>query len=126
MIMWINLEESLNKLIKYMSHNQYKGYDQYDVLSSPLFKYPPFNNRLFRFGLQQIYRRIPFNTRRFLGIKKEFNPVTAGLSIQAYSYLMQIFPEKQGFFEKEIVDLKRLLLKYQSRSEEHTSELQSH
>ncbi len=102
----MNLDELISiieRLKNYIISEKYAGYDPYDVLSSPIFKLPILrNNRLIRFSSQQIFRRIPFNLRPLLGIKKEINPVTLGLCIQAYSYLSDIFKEKREFYKKEI------------------------
>jgi hypothetical protein len=44
-----------------------------------------------------------------LGIKKGLNPVTLGLCIQAYTYLIKIFPDDAGFYRSEIDRLIDLL-----------------
>lgn len=94
------------KLEKYIISEDYKGYDPYDSLNSPLFRLPVLkNNKLLRFGFQQVYRRIPFNTRNLIGIKKGLNPVTIGLCIQAYTYLSFVIPEKKDFYISEIEKL---------------------
>jgi hypothetical protein len=100
------LEKILNSILKlesYIVSEDYKGYDPYDSLMSPLFKLPVLNsNKLLRFGFQQVYRRIPFNTRKLFGIRKGLNPVTLGLCIQAYTYLSFVIPEKKDFYLSEI------------------------
>lgn len=94
---------SILKLEKYILSEDYKGYDPYDSLMSPVFKLPVLrSNKLLRFGFQQVYRRIPFNTRSILGIKKGLNPVTLGLCIQAFSYLACVIPEKREFYQSKI------------------------
>lgn len=83
---------------------------------SPLFRLPVLRtNKLLRFGFQQVYRRIPFNTRKLLGIKKGLNPVTLGLCIQAYSYLSQVIPEKKDFYISEIDKLTKKLIDLKSK-----------
>jgi phospholipid N-methyltransferase len=109
-----DLIHSLKKLEAYIISEEYKGYDPYDSLMSPLFKFPLLrSNKIIRFGFQQVYRRIPFNTRKLFGIKKGLNPVTLGLCIQAYTYLSQILPAEKNFYLKEIDSLldKLILLK---------------
>ena len=77
---------------------------------SPLFRLPVLRSSKFiRFGFQQVFRRIPFNLRPLLGIKKGLNPVTLGLCIQAYTYLIKIFPENADFYRSEIDSLISLL-----------------
>lgn len=98
-----SLSNILTNLEKYILREQYSGYDPYDGLSSPIFKLPILrSNKLIRFGFQQIFRRIPINLRPLLGIKKEENPVTFGLAIQAYTYLSAIFPGKKDFYKDQI------------------------
>lgn len=105
---------SLQKLESYILSENYKGYDPYDVLMSPIFKFPVFkSNKFLRFYSQQIFRRIPFNLRKFLGIKKGLNPFTIGLLIQSFTYLSKVFEEKKYFYFDEITKLqdKLILLK---------------
>lgn len=109
------ISESTMLLQNHMKSNDYKGFDPYDTLLSPLFKYPVFNSRLARFGAQQICKRVPISFRSLLGIKKGLNPVTVGLSIQAYSYLTEVFPENQKFYKDEISYLLDLLLSTKSK-----------
>ncbi len=105
--------DSLNKLKNYIEENNYKGYDPYDALKSPLFKLPILkSNKLFRFGTQQLVKRLPLSIRPLLFIPKGYNPVTLGLSIQAYAYLFKAEPENQkahlqkiDFLIKELVKL---------------------
>lgn len=102
----MNLSDIINvidKLENYIISEDYKGYDPYDVLNSPLFKLPVLrSNKLIRFGAQQVFRRIPINLRSVLGIKKEVNPVTLGLCIQAFTYLSEVFKEKKDFYKNQI------------------------
>jgi len=98
-----NILDIINNLENYIINEKYKGYDPYDGLSSPIFKLSILKtNKLLRFGFQQFFRRIPFNLRPLLGIKKEVNPVTLGLAIQSFTYLIQLFPEKEGFYKEQI------------------------
>ncbi len=91
-----NRMDSLNKLKNYTEENNYKGYDPYDALKSPFFKLPILkSNKLIRFGTQQLVKRLPFSIRPLLFVPKGYNPVTLGLSIQAYAYLYKAEPENQ-------------------------------
>lgn len=105
---------SVDKLRCFMKSEDYKGYDPYDTLLSPLFQYPIFNTRIVRFGVQQVCKRIPVNLRKLLRIKKELNPVTLGLSIQSYSYLMRLFPNKTSEFHNELLQLLKSLITLKS------------
>lgn len=81
------LIDAVRRLEAYIEREQYRGYDPYDVLMSPLFRLPVFrSSKLLRFGSQQFFRRIPINLRPFLGIKKGYNPVALGCCIQGYAY----------------------------------------
>ena len=93
----------LNALESYILTENYRGYDPFDGLGSPLFKLPILKtNKSIRFGFQQIFRRIPFNIRPLLGIKKGLNPVTLGLSIQAFTYLSKFTQGKETFYLDKI------------------------
>ncbi|HOI30220.1 MAG TPA: hypothetical protein PLZ15_10735 [Melioribacteraceae bacterium] len=100
------LADSLRKLQNYIEENNYSGYDPYDALKSPLFKLPFFrNNKLIRFGVQQLVKRSPFNLRKLLVVPKGKNPVTLGLCIQAYSYLSEVYVEEKNNYLKKINEL---------------------
>lgn len=86
--------ESLKELQAYIEKEDYKGFDPYDALKSPFFKLPFLkSNKLIRFGTQQLVKRLPFSIRPLLLVPKGYNPVTLGLSIQAYAYLYEAEPE---------------------------------
>jgi hypothetical protein len=97
------IAEALQRLIHCIEKENYKGYDPYDALKSPLFRLPFFgSNKIIRFGAQQLIKRFPVNLRSLLFIQKGTNPVTLGLCLQAYSNLILIYPEKKNDFEKKI------------------------
>ncbi|MFI5219330.1 MAG: delta-aminolevulinic acid dehydratase [Bacteroidia bacterium] len=97
------LLQAIQKLQKYIESNDYKGYDPYDALKSPLFKLPILrSNKLIRFAAQQTVKRSPLNLRPLLFIQKGYNPVTLGLCIQAYSNFIKIYPEQKNNYEKKI------------------------
>jgi len=104
-------EISLKKLQSYIEENDYKGFDPYDALKSPLFNYPFFkSNKLVRFGTQQLVKRSPINLRKLLLVPKGKNPVTLGLCIQAYSYLSEVYVEEKKNYLKKIDGLIEELL----------------
>lgn len=85
---------SVKQLVDYIEGNNYKGYDPYDFLKSPLFKRSILkNNKLIRFYAQQFGKRFPFNLRSLFQIPKGYNPVTIGLAIEGYSYLVSAYPD---------------------------------
>lgn len=90
----VGIKNVVEQLRSYIEREGYRGYDPYDVLTSPLFRFPVLrSNKLVRFGSQQVFRRIPFNIRPLLGIRKGYNPVTLGLCVQAYSYLASVYSD---------------------------------
>jgi len=79
------ISESTLRLKSYIEKENYRGYDPYDALLSPLFNLPLIrNSRDIRFLSQQFIKRVPFNLRSALFIKKGLNPVTLGLCISGY------------------------------------------
>lgn len=100
------IKNSLNELLSFIESENYKGYDPYDGLNSPIFKLPIFkSNKTFRFLSQQFIKRSFINFRPILFIKKGCNPVTLGLCIQSYAKLIHVFPEKRESLIKKIEHL---------------------
>jgi hypothetical protein len=94
---------ALQKLTGYIEKENYKGYDPYDALKSPLFRLPFLrSNKFIRFGAQQFVKRFPVNLRPLLFIPKGCNPVTLGLCIQAYVNLIKIYPAEKDKYQKKI------------------------
>jgi len=110
------IKEIVLSLFHYIKNENYEGYDPYDLLNSPIFRLPILrSNKKLRFYSQQIFRRIPINLRPLLGIKKELNPVTAGLCIQAFAYLLKAMPEKKDTWLNEIDYLLNKLIEVRSK-----------
>jgi len=96
----------LDLLRSYIEENNYAGYDPYDALMSPLFNIPIFrSNKLIRFGFQQLVKRLPFSIRPLLLVPKGYNPVSLGLAIQAYAYLLHVEPQNKVIFLQKIDEL---------------------
>ncbi len=102
---------SLRHLQNYVEHEHYKGYDPYDVLTSPI-----------RFDLlgkwgpilaTQIQKRNPFNIRKLIGIQKEYNPKGLGLLLHGYCILQEKFPEEN--YHPQMKQLYSLLMEKQSK-----------
>lgn len=109
------LHKSVSYLQNYIREENYRGFDPYDALSSPLFKLPFLkDNKIIRLGFQQVIKRIPINLRQILGIRKSLNPVTIGLVIPAYAYIMQLDPSNNGL-SKEVNNLLDILEKTSSK-----------
>ncbi|MDG1477066.1 MAG: glycoside hydrolase family 127 protein, partial [Vicingaceae bacterium] len=79
----MEFKESRNRLQNYIESENFKGYDPYDTLNSPL----PFH-WIGKWGpvlAIQFQKRNPFNIRGLLGIKKDYNSKAIGLLLHAYS-----------------------------------------
>lgn len=99
----MDISYALTKLQSYIERENYSGHDPYDALSSPIFKLPFLkSNKLIRFGTQQLVKRFPINLRPLLFVSKSVNPVTLGLSIQAYANLNNQFPEQKEICGRKI------------------------
>lgn len=97
------INNKLDLLQNFIEQSDYKGFDPYDALQSPLFKLPFFKtNKLARFGAQQVVKRFPLNLRPLLLVPKGYNPVTLGLCIQAYAYLSKAYPNQKDTYYKKI------------------------
>ncbi|MBI3518267.1 MAG: hypothetical protein HY062_02775 [Bacteroidetes bacterium] len=85
-------EIALDKLSSYIEQEQFKGYDPYDTLNSPIkFKY---FGKLIPVLALQFQKRNPLNIRPLLGVKKAYNPKALGLFLQTYCKLQKAFPDK--------------------------------
>jgi hypothetical protein len=103
-----DIRKSVEKLKDYIENHNYRGWDPYDILKSPLFKLPFFKeSKKIRFYFQQFGKRFPINIRPLLLVPKGYNPVTLGLCIQGYSYLLKAEKEtgKQEEYLKKILFL---------------------
>lgn len=92
-----SIEFAFASLLAYVQKEEYKGYDPYDTLCSPV----PF--KLFTsWGpvlATQFQKRNPINIRPLLGIKKGINPKAMGLFLEAYVLLHEA---GKGNYKREI------------------------
>lgn len=101
-----DLKRAVTHLLSYVESESYRGYDPYDALLSPFFNVPLIRKNItVRFFGQQLVKRCPLNVRPLLLIPKGLNPVTMGLSIQAYACLIKAFPENSAIYNKQAVSL---------------------
>lgn len=85
-------ETSFEKLRSYIEKENFKGYDPYDTLNSPIkFKY---FGKLIPVLALQFQKRNPINIRPLLGVKKAHNPKALGLFLYSYCKLQKSFPDK--------------------------------
>jgi len=97
------ISDSLSKLEEYIVNERYKGYDPFDVLTSPLFNFSLLkNSNKIRLTAQQIFRRLPVNLRPLFIVKKGFNPVTLSLCLQAFCNLIKVNKDSENFYKTEI------------------------
>jgi hypothetical protein len=75
-------DQLLNKLLDYCRSENWKGYDPYDALNSPLCRLMP-NSKYLRIAWTQLVKRSPINFRPIAGIKKGENPKGLGLFARA-------------------------------------------
>jgi len=85
----VNIRPHLESIKRFIEEAEYKGYDPYDALNSPILKVLAFNAYL-RIALIQALKRIPFNLRPVLLIQKGVNPKGLGLFLWSYARLYQI------------------------------------
>lgn len=79
------LFNSISRLYRWIEDNDYRAYDTFDGLSSPLLRPLTFETRLLRTVLLQGVRRFPLNLRPLLGIKKSRS--TKGMGFLARGFL---------------------------------------
>ncbi len=77
------IKDALNKLSNYIINKDFKGYDPYDALTSPIFKniQQPIVGAIFT----QVFKKNPINLRKIFAIKPQDNPKGLGLMLKAYS-----------------------------------------
>jgi hypothetical protein len=97
------LLESVRAADAYVERHDFRGYDPYDALGSPLVRLPGLrSSRLARFGVQQLVKRSPVNVRPLLRVGKGRNPVTFGLMLQGYAYLAIADPRRSAYYHDRI------------------------
>ncbi len=100
----MNINGCLDKLKKYIEEEDFKGYDPYDALNSPILKLLSLHLKYPRIFFTQALKRLPFNVRPLLGIKKEINPKGLGLFLWGYAKLYAV--EKKQIY---LTTINRLL-----------------
>src|SRR5579864_910365 len=77
--------ESISRLLQWLERHDYRGYDTFDGLNSPLLRPLTFERKLLRQVLQQGVRRFPVNLRPILGIRRSRS--TKGMGFIARGYI---------------------------------------
>lgn len=74
----------------YIEAEEFRGYDPYDALNSPILRALAFQKKFLRIAFIQFLKRLPINPRPFLFIKKGYNPKGLGLFLWGYAKLYAI------------------------------------
>lgn len=89
-----NVWKSLEKLRTYIEANDFKGYDPYDALNSPVLKVVSSRSKYLRIFFIQLFKKLPINLRQVFGIKKGLNPKALGLFLWGYAKLYNVTGEQ--------------------------------
>jgi hypothetical protein len=100
----MDISSPLSKLKEYIETENYRGFDPYDALNSPILRALSFNQKYIRIAFMQILKRFPINLRPLFLIKKDYNPKGLGLFLWGYAKLYKI--EKKPEY---LVTIKQLL-----------------
>lgn len=106
--------KSFAKLEQYCSKENFMGWDPYDGLTSRLFSVIPIlpKKRLTRLMWIQFIKKMPWNIRPVLQIRKGYNPKGLALFISGYSKLSQV----KSFHDESIKRINTLAVKVISLS----------
>ena len=77
--------ESVERLNGWLEANDYKGYDPFDGLNARILRPLTFGSPYLRIALQQGVRRLPFNIRPWVGVRKDYS--SKGMGFLARGYL---------------------------------------
>ena len=75
----------VTELEKWLQENQFRGWDPFDALNSPLARVLSLGTHAGRTFWVQLLKRLPWNIRPLLGIKPQYNPKGMGLLLAAYA-----------------------------------------
>lgn len=105
--------DALRRLEAYVESREFKGYDCYDALRSPLLRTVTRPSRWARIMAIQFLKRCPLNVRPFFGVSRGYNPKGLGLFLSGASKLFKITTDQK--YLKNIDFLDTLLLRYSSK-----------
>lgn len=102
---------SFKSLEKYIINQEFKGYDCYDALNSPILRFVSFNKPILRIALIQALKKFPIQIRPLLGIKPGLNPKGLGLLLSAFSRIYRHTQDKnylklQEFLANLLINIK--------------------
>src|SRR3990172_12279291 len=105
------LEESINKLEKWVEEHDYKGYEPFDGLSSYL-RPLTFGNLFLDRILLQLIRQSPINLRPLLGVKPQES--TKGRGYMAWGYLTMLKTTGNQLYKGKAIECLAWLIKNKS------------
>ncbi len=109
----INVQPHLISLLSYIERYNYAGYDPYDALNSPLLRLLACRSKWVRIAFTQALKRLPFNLRPILGVRRAHNPKAIGLFLWGYARLYAL--EKAPQYLERIEYLLNLLEQSKSK-----------
>ncbi len=99
-----NIQHCVRDMLSYMERTDCAGYDPYDALNSPLFRWAGAKNKWVRVGATHLVKRSPINLRPLLRIPKGHNPKGIGLFLWGYAKLYAVDKD-----ERRLEKINRLL-----------------
>ena len=96
-----DVRSSLEKLRDYIEQEDFKGYDPYDALNSPVLRALSLGRKYPRIAFTQALKRLPVNLRPFLFIKKGHNPKGLGLFLWGYAKLYAVEKKREYLQQME-------------------------
>ena len=81
--MKLNVNSCISDLSLYIESRDFRGYDPYDALNSPVARVLGFGLKFGRIAWIQLFRRLPINLRPLLFCAKGHNPKGLGLFLDA-------------------------------------------
>lgn len=105
------LRNALASIDRYVARADFRGYDPYDALMSPLFGLPLLrSSRYARIVAQQVLKRLPVNLRPVLGIEKHASAVSVARMLEGYAYLFGTDTAERDYYRARIdLCLRRLV-----------------
>ncbi len=99
------IEAVVDRVSKYAVSRDYRGFDPYDALNSPVVRALSFGSKYGRIAWTQLLRRFPINLRHLLLTPRGHNPKGLGLFLWGFAKLTQ----SGRSYDAEIARLLRLI-----------------
>jgi rhamnogalacturonyl hydrolase YesR len=114
----MNFLSSFKNLKSYCESENFEGWDPYDGLNSKVFQNLPFKHFfIFRLIWIQLFKRSPFNMRKFFIVPKGSNPKGLALFLTGYCNLYNIQKNKE--YLDKIYELANKLIELKSENYDH-------